>query len=127
MEDRNVEGYVDLIHENAEIIFHKSGSRFDKSEWASMVAGMMGNPKFVSDSSRCVYENDEILVAHNFMSYPDDTKEAVMLVCMLKDGQIIRKHSFIFSLTFILLMQAMPLHLSSGKGTFAHNGDHRGV
>jgi len=30
------------------------------------------------------------LVAHNFMSYPDDTKEAVMLVCMLKDGQIIR-------------------------------------
>ena len=55
-----------------------------------MVAGMMGNPKFVSDSSRCVYENDEILVAHNFMSYPDDTKEAVMLVCMLKDGQIIR-------------------------------------
>ena len=90
MEDRNVEGYVDLIHENAEIIFHKSGSRFDKSEWASMVAGMMGNPKFLSDSSRCLYENDEILVAHNFMSYPDDTKEAVMLVCMLKDGQIIR-------------------------------------
>ena len=90
MEDRNVEGYVDLIHENAEIIFHKSGNSFDKSEWASMVAGMMGNPKFVSDSSRCVYENDEILVAHNFMSYPDDTKEAVMLVCMLKDGQIIR-------------------------------------
>jgi len=44
----------------------------------------------VSDSSRCVYENDEILVAHNFMSYPDDTKEAVMLVCMLKDGLIIR-------------------------------------
>ncbi|MDC1290999.1 hypothetical protein N8X78_01520 [Planktomarina temperata] len=90
MEDRNVEGYVGLLHENAEIIFHKSCSRFDKSEWASMVAGMMGNPKFVSDSSRCFYENDEILVAHNFMSYPDDTKEDVMLVCMPKDGQIIR-------------------------------------
>jgi len=24
------------------------------------------------------------------MSYPDDTKEAVMMVCMLKNGQIIR-------------------------------------
>jgi hypothetical protein len=36
------------------------------------------------------YENDEILVSHDFMSYPDDTKEAVMMVCMLKDGQIIR-------------------------------------
>ena len=29
MEDRNVEGYVGLLHENAEIIFHKSGSRFE--------------------------------------------------------------------------------------------------
>ena len=90
MGDRNVEGYIDLIHENAEVIFHKSGDRFGKTEWASMVAGMMGNPKFVNDASRCIYENEDILVLHNFMSYPDDTKEAVMLVCMLKDGQIIR-------------------------------------
>ncbi|MDB4170177.1 nuclear transport factor 2 family protein [Planktomarina sp.] len=90
MSDRNVEAYIDLIHEDAEIIFHKSGNRFSKSEWASMVGGMMSNPKFVNDASRCVYENDDILVSHDFMSYPDDTKEAVMLVGMLKDGQIIR-------------------------------------
>ena len=90
MGDRNVEGYIDLIHENAEVIFHKSGDRFGKTEWASMVAGMMGNPKFVNDASRCIYENEDILVLHNFMSYPDDTKEAVMLVRMLQDGQIVR-------------------------------------
>ena len=41
MDDRNVEGYIDLIYEDAQIIFHKSGSRFGKGEWASMVAGMM--------------------------------------------------------------------------------------
>ena len=51
---------------------------------------MMANEKFIQESSRCVYENDEILVAHSFMSYPDDTREAVMLVAMLKDGKIIR-------------------------------------
>ena len=90
MDDRDVEGYVALIHEDAEIVFHKSGKKFTKDEWASMVFGMMGNPKFVNDSSRCVYENDEILVSHDFKSYPDDTKEAVMLVCMLKDGKIVR-------------------------------------
>ena len=55
-----------------------------------MAAGMMTNPKFVNDASRCVYENDEILVSHDLMSYPDVTKEAVMLVYMLKDVQIIR-------------------------------------
>jgi len=35
MDDRDVEGYVELIHEDAEIVFHKSGNKFTKSEWAS--------------------------------------------------------------------------------------------
>ena len=90
MSDRDVDAYVELIHEDAESVFHKSGNKLSKSEWASMVTGMMGNSKFINDSSRCVYENDDILVSHDFMSYPDDTKEAVMLVCMLKDGKIIQ-------------------------------------
>ena len=50
----------------------------------------MGNEKFINESSRCVYENDDIMVSHDFMSYPDDTREAVMAVAMLKDGKIIR-------------------------------------
>ena len=33
--------------------------------------------------------DDDISVVHNFISYPDDTKEAVMIVSMIKDGQII--------------------------------------
>ena len=55
-----------------------------------MVTDMMANEKFIQDTSRCIYENDEILVTHDFMSYPDDTKEAVMGVAMLKDGKIIQ-------------------------------------
>ena len=50
MDDRDVEGYVALIHEDAEIVFHKSGNKFTKNEWASMVVGMMGNPKFVNNA-----------------------------------------------------------------------------
>ncbi|MDC1115863.1 hypothetical protein OAT37_03860 [Alphaproteobacteria bacterium] len=50
---------------------------------------MMENKKFIQESSRCVYENDDILVMHAFMSYPDDSREAVMLVGMLKDGKVI--------------------------------------
>ena len=55
-----------------------------------MVTGMMGNDKFIQDSTRCVYENDDILGQHALMSYPDDTKEAVMMVATLKDGKTIR-------------------------------------
>ena len=45
-----------------------------------MVTGMMANDKFIHDNTRCVYENDDILVEHSFMSYPDDTREAVMMI-----------------------------------------------
>jgi hypothetical protein len=90
MADRDFNSYMDLIHEDAVFIFHKSGNEFSKSEWGSMASGMIANEKFVQDSSRCVYENDDILVMHDFMSYPDDTKEAVMGVIMKKDDKIIR-------------------------------------
>ena len=55
-----------------------------------MVTEMMENDKFVQESSRLVYENDEILVDHSFMSYPDNSREAVMLVAAIKDGKIIK-------------------------------------
>ena len=55
-----------------------------------MVTGMMANDKFIQDPSCCVYENADILVQHAFMSYLNDTKEAVMILAMLKDGKIIR-------------------------------------
>ena len=87
--DRNVDDYLDLLHEDFVAIFHKSGDTFSKSEWAPMVTGMMENQKFIQESSRCIYENDDVLVQHAFMSYPDDSREAVMLVAMLKDGKII--------------------------------------
>ena len=90
MAERNVESYLNLLHDDFTAVFHKSGSSFKKEEWSSMVAGMMANDKFVQESSRLVYENDEILVDHSFMSYPDNSREAVMLVAMIKDGKILK-------------------------------------
>ena len=49
---------------------------------------MMANEKFIQETSRCIYENEDILVEHSFMSYPDNTREAVMLVALKKDGKI---------------------------------------
>jgi len=39
---------------------------------------------------RCLYENDEIMVEHSFMKFPDGTSEAVLVVNHIKDGKIIR-------------------------------------
>jgi ketosteroid isomerase-like protein len=89
MNESNLEAYLNLLHDDFTVTFHKSGNTFSKSEWTEMVTGMMANEKFIQESSRCVYENDDIMVEHSFMSYPDDTREAVMLIAMKKDGKII--------------------------------------
>jgi len=90
MAKKDFNAYMELIHEDAVFVFHKSGSKFSKAQWGEMCEGMIANEKFVQESTRCVYENEDILVTHNFMSYPDATKEAVMSVHMLKDGKIIK-------------------------------------
>ena len=38
---------------------------------------------------KCIYENDDILVDHNVLSFPDGSKEAVLACHMKKDGKII--------------------------------------
>ena len=48
MLDRDVKAYLELLNE------------FAKSECAFMVTDMMTNEKFIQDTSRCIYENDEI-------------------------------------------------------------------
>ena len=90
MSDRDMDAYMELVHEDAVFVFHKSGNNFSKSEWGDMAKGMLANEKFVQESSRCVYENEDIVISHDFMSYPDGTREAVIGVVTLKDGKIIR-------------------------------------
>jgi len=90
MTNRDLDSYLELLHEDAVIVFHKQGNQFSKSEWAEMVRGMLANDKFVQESSRCIYENEDILVTHDFMAYPDGTREAVMAVAQLKDGKLVR-------------------------------------
>ena len=90
LSDREVKSHLDFLHDDFKVVFHKSGNSFNKKEWLSMVIGMMENDKFVQESSRFVYENDEILVDRSFMSYPDNSREALMLVAMIKDGKIIK-------------------------------------
>ena len=90
MQDRDVDAYLNLLHDEFTVVFHKSGNSFTKNEWSELVREMMANEKFIQESSRCVYENEDILVEHSFMSYPDNTREAVMLVAMLSDGKVIK-------------------------------------
>ena len=39
---------------------------------------------------RCLYENDDILVRHQIITFADESREAVMVVGLTKDGKIIK-------------------------------------
>ena len=41
--DRDLNNYLDTLHDDFTVVFHKSGNLFLKEEWSSMVAGMFDN------------------------------------------------------------------------------------
>ena len=41
--DRDLSSYLDMLHDDFTVVFHKSGNSFLKEEWSLMVAGMFDN------------------------------------------------------------------------------------
>ena len=66
------------------------GTEVSKSDWMPTLTAMMESDTLSFSNQRCLYENEEIMVEHSFMAFPDGTSEAVMVVNLLKDGKIIR-------------------------------------
>ena len=90
MRDLDTEAYFDLLHDDFQLVRHQTGTTLNKSEMIGMVRSMMESGKWSVSDQRCLYENDDILVVHSIMRYPDGSKEAVMSVNMKKDGKVVR-------------------------------------
>lgn len=90
---RDVSKTLEFYHSDYEFVRHQTNTVLSLAEWTPMMEGMMASDKWKMESSRCVYENDDILVAHSVMSFPDDTKESVIVVHTKKDGKIIRSET----------------------------------
>ena len=90
LDEKNAGLYTDLFHKDYEFVRHQTGTSMHREQMVEMMKMMMANEKVVVRDARCVYENDEILVEHSVMDFPDGTTEAVMAVHVLKDGLILR-------------------------------------
>ena len=90
LEEKDAGMYTDLFHEDYEFVRHQTGTSMHREQVVEMMKMMMANEKVVIRDARCVYENDEVLVEHSVMDFPDGTTEAVMAVHILQDGKIIR-------------------------------------
>ena len=92
LETADAELMASVYHDDFEALFHSSGKVMTKAE--------MINPEAVGwiksmtiEKMRCVYENDEILVVHNFVTYASGDQDAVMAVYLKKDGLLWRVES----------------------------------
>ena len=90
LEEKDAGMYTDLFHEDYEFVRHQTGTTMHREQMVEMMNMMMANEKVVIRNARCVYENDELLVEHSIMDFPDGTTEAVLAVHRLQDGKIIK-------------------------------------
>mgnify|MGYP001169385592 CR=1 FL=1 len=89
-DSKDIDGYLECLHEDFVFVRHQSGAEVSKTDWIPTLTAMMQSDALVFSDQRCLYENDEIMIEHSFMTFPDGTSEAVMVVNHLKDGKIIR-------------------------------------
>lgn len=90
MDNKNTEAYLDILHDDFVFVRHQAGVEVSKDDWTPVLRTMMESDSLEISDDRCLYENDEILVTHQVMKFPDGTSEAVLIVNTLKDGKIIR-------------------------------------
>lgn len=81
-----------LHHDDYQAIFHSSGKVMTKADLLSPDA-IAWIKSMKIETQRCLYENDEILVVHNFVTYASGNQDAVMAVYIKKDGLIWRSES----------------------------------
>ena len=89
-DSKDIDGYLACLHEDFVFVRHQSGTEVSKTDLTPTVTAMMQSEALGFSNQRCLYENDEIMVEHSFMTFPDGTSEAVLVVNHIKDGKIIR-------------------------------------
>ena len=90
IEEKDVDLWCEVYHDDFQFIRHQSGSAMNKEQVRSMLNQMLNSDAFVQTEHRCIYENEDVLIEHSFMTFPDNTKEAVLVVHNIQDGKIIR-------------------------------------
>lgn len=89
-ENRDVDGFLDMIDEEFVMVSHQNKTERSKQEFAKMVQAMMSSDSLEVSDQRCVYENDDVLVQHSCISFPDGSKEAVLAVWTKRNDKFVR-------------------------------------
>ena len=87
--ESDVEGAKELIHDDYKFLMHASGKSLSKKD----VVSWIGMKDVKKDKVRVLFENDEVGFEHAMVSFNDGNKEAVMTYYKFKDGKIIHQET----------------------------------
>jgi hypothetical protein len=93
IENNDAKAYADLLHDDFQFVRHATNTAMTKSEWVQVISNMMESGKVTRSNSRCIYENDDVLVSHSLVSFPDGSSEAVLVCFTLSNGKIMRSET----------------------------------
>ena len=89
-ENKDLEKYNEVLSEDYVWVQHSTGKHIPRDELSKW---FMSDEAPKTDNQRIIYENDEIGVAHYFISFKDGSRQAVLVVYIIKDGKIIRSET----------------------------------
>ena len=89
-EKKDLEKYNEVLSEDYYWLQHSTGKHIPREELSKW---FMSDDAPKTEKQRIIYENDEIGVAHFFVSFKDGSRQAVLAVYIIKDGKIIRSET----------------------------------
>ena len=93
IEERDADALIELLHEDFEFVRHQSGISLNKAQMSDLFRQMISSESVVPQAHRCLYENEEVLVDHSVIDFPDGTTEAILRCSLLKDGKMIKSET----------------------------------
>ena len=88
--NKNLEKYNEVLSEDYYWLQHSTGKHIPREELSKW---FMSDDAPKTEKQRIIYENDEIGVAHFFVSFKDGSRQAVLAVYIIKNGKIIRSET----------------------------------
>ena len=88
--NQDIKAYNEVVSEDYVWVQHSTGKHIPREELGKW---LMSSDAPRTDKQRIIYENDEIGVAHSFVTFKDGSRQAVLAVYIIKDGKIIRSET----------------------------------
>ena len=85
----DVEGTKELIHDDYKFLMHASGKTLSKDD----VVKWVGMKDITKEKVRVLFENNEVGFEHVMVTFNDGNKEAVMTYYKFKDGKVVHQET----------------------------------